>query len=90
VRQGIAVGCDLVVLNKFGKIEAERSGLAPAFASAIEAGLPVLTSVSPRFAEAWDRFAAPLYVILPPDPDALDAWWRAARAFDRKPAQTPI
>ena len=86
VQQGIAAGCDLVVLNKFGKIEAERSGLAPAFASAMEAGLPVLTSVSPKFSEAWDRFAAPLYVILPPDPDALDAWWRAARG--RAPAST--
>jgi hypothetical protein len=80
VEQGIAAGCDLVVLNKFGKIEAERSGLAPAFARAIEAGLPVLTAVSPRFAEAWDRFAAPLYVILPPDLEALDDWWRAAQS----------
>jgi hypothetical protein len=77
VTQGIAAGCDLVVLNKFGKIEAERSGLAPAFACAIEAGLPILTSVSPRFTGAWDRYAAPLYVILPPELDALDGWWRA-------------
>jgi len=79
VQQGIAAGCDLVILNKFGKIEAARSGLAPAFAGAIEAGLPILTSVSPKFAQAWDRFAAPLYVILPPDADALDAWWRGVR-----------
>ncbi len=78
-QQGIAAGCDLVVLSKFGKLEADRSGLAPAFASAIEAGLPVLTSVSPKFIEAWDRFAAPLYVILPPDLGAIEAWWRKAR-----------
>jgi len=78
VQQGIAGGCDLVVLNKFGKVEAERSGLAPAFASAIEAGLPVLTSVAPKLSEAWDRFAAPLYVILPPELEAIEAWWREA------------
>jgi hypothetical protein len=80
VLQGIDGGCDLVVLSKFGKIEAERSGLAPAFARALEAGLPILTSVSPRFGEAWDRFALPLYVLLPADLAALEAWWDRARA----------
>ena len=80
VQQGIAAGCDLVILNKFGKIEAARSGLAPAFASAIEAGLPILTSVSPKLSEAWDRFAAPLYIVLPPEAEALEAWWRGVRA----------
>ncbi|HVM99086.1 MAG TPA: DUF2478 domain-containing protein [Caulobacteraceae bacterium] len=80
VQRGVAAGCDLVVLSKFGKIEAERSGLAPAFADAIERGLPILTSMAPRFGEAWERFAAPLYVILPPDLAAIEAWWRAAGA----------
>jgi hypothetical protein len=79
-QHGIAAGCDLVVLSKFGKIEAERSGLAPAFASAIEAGAPVLTSVSPRFMEAWDRFASPLYAVISPDLGAIEAWWRQACA----------
>jgi hypothetical protein len=80
VQRDIAAGCDLVVLSKFGKVEAERSGLAPAFASAMEAGIPILTSVSPKFAEAWDRFAAPLYVILPPDLSSVEAWWAAVHA----------
>jgi hypothetical protein len=79
VLQGIDVGCDLVVLSKFGKVEANRSGLAPAFGRAIEEGLPVLTSVAPKLADAWDTFAAPLYVILPPELTAIEAWWREAR-----------
>ena len=80
VRQDIARGCDLVVLSKFGKLEAEnRSGLIPAFWAALEAGLPVLTSVAPKFAEPWDAFAAPLYTALPPEPEAMDQWWRAVR-----------
>jgi hypothetical protein len=86
VLRGIDVGCDLVILSKFGKIEAERSGLAPAFASAMEAGLPILTSVSPRFGEALDRFAAPLYVLLPPDLAAIETWWRSVRAQVGTPA----
>lgn len=77
----IARGCDLVVLNKFGKLEAEnRSGLIPAFAAAIEAGIPILTSVSPKFAEAWTAFAAPLFEVLPPDLAAIEAWWEGCGA----------
>jgi hypothetical protein len=71
----IEAGCDLVVLSKFGRLEAERTGLLGAFAAAIEARRPILTSVSPRFEDAWRRFAAPLFLQLPPDPSALDHWW---------------
>lgn len=81
VRRQIADGCDLVVLSKFGKLEAEiGSGLVPAFAEALTAGVPILTSVSSRFAEQWDRFAAPLYVTLPARDDAMEQWWDALNA----------
>jgi hypothetical protein len=36
--------------------------------------------VSPKLGDAWDRFAAPLYMILPPDLAAVEAWWAVARA----------
>ena len=42
VRRDIAAGCDLVVLSKFGKLEAGGGGLRDAFGAAIEAGVPVL------------------------------------------------
>jgi len=81
VRARIAAGCDLVVLSKFGKLEAEsRSGLLPAFADAIEAGIPVLTSVAPKFQTRWAEFAAPYFAVLPPDLPAIEAWWAAQPA----------
>jgi hypothetical protein len=80
VCRDIEAGCDLVVLSKWGKVEADRSGLAVAFAAAIEAGVPVLTSVAPRFMPLWDRFAASMYVVLPPDAVSLAAWWRGQAA----------
>jgi hypothetical protein len=80
VRRDIAAGCDLVVLNRFAKLEAERQGLTSAFAAAVEARVPLLTSVSPLFRGAWERFAAPLFVMLPPEPEKIDGWWRAVRA----------
>lgn len=80
VRRDIAAGCDLVVLSKFGKLEAERTGLADAFAEAIAAGAPILTSVSPKQDAAWRAFAEPLFVMLPPDLAAIQRWWRETAA----------
>lgn len=77
VRRDIAAGCDLLVLSKFGRLEAERSGLAAAFAAGLEAGAPIITSVAPRYEDQWAAFAAPMFVTLPPELPALQAWWRA-------------
>jgi hypothetical protein len=79
VRRDIAQGCDLVVLSKFGKLESQGGGLRDAFGAAIEAGIPVLTSVSGKFEKAWRNFAAPLSVTVPDDADAIEAWWEAVR-----------
>jgi hypothetical protein len=75
VRRDIAAGCDLVVLSKFGKLEASRSGLAEAFAAAVAVRAPILTSVAPKFDAEWAAFAAPLFVILPPEEAAIRRWW---------------
>jgi hypothetical protein len=80
VRRDIAAGCDLVLLSKFGKLEASGSGLRDAFTAAIEAEVPILTSVSRPFEEAWSKFAAPLSTFLPADQAAVDAWWHEVRA----------
>jgi hypothetical protein len=88
VRRDIARGCELVVLNKFGKLEAGGGGLRDAFGAAIEAGIPVLTSVSAKFASAWESFAAPLFVVVPDDADRIDAWWQAVRSPE-KGGRTP-
>ena len=79
VRSDIARGCDLVVLSKFGKLEAAGGGLRAAFDAAIEAGLPVLTSVGNSFLSAWEAFAAPLFVVLPADLAKLEQWRQDVR-----------
>jgi hypothetical protein len=58
VRREIEQGCDLVVLSKFGMLEADREGLADAFIAALEADIPGLTCVSERFQKAWTESAA--------------------------------
>jgi hypothetical protein len=76
VERDIAAGCDVVILSKFGKLEAAGEGLRPALVAAIEAHVPVLTSASPKFEAAFAAFATPLFVVLPADADRIDAWRR--------------
>lgn len=77
VCRDIERGCDLVVLSKFGKLEAKGSGLYDAFTAAIAADVPVLTSVSGKFSAAWDTFAASSFVVLPADADRIEQWRQA-------------
>ncbi len=57
VRAALDKGPDLVILNKFGKTEAEGAGFRPLIADAIEAGLPLLIAVPWRNIESWRLFA---------------------------------
>lgn len=77
VERAIEDGADVVVLSKFGKLEAARGGLCDAFRAAILADLPIVTTVSPLLADEWAQFAGDLSNKLPPTLDALGAWWRA-------------
>lgn len=89
VCRDIAAGCDLVLLSKFGKLEAETGGgLLAAFIAAIEAGVPVLTSVSPHNLERWDAFAAPFYEVIGASQAEIAAWWAAQSAAAASSATT--
>lgn len=88
VQSDIAAGCDLVLLNKFGKLEAAGEGLVSAFRAAISGGLPLLTSVSPAHDEAWRRFVDQGFTVLPADVAAIDLWRRAVQTQIRRGLRT--
>ncbi|MDO4723611.1 MAG: DUF2478 domain-containing protein [Comamonadaceae bacterium] len=67
---------ELIVANRFGKIESEGSGLRQEIAAAAAAGIPLLTAVDQRFLPEWQAFCGGLAVQLPPDVQALEQWWR--------------
>lgn len=75
VEDAIQSGVDVVVLSKFGKLEAARSGLCDAFRAAMVADIPVITAVSPPLSQEWDRFAGDLSKFVEAHVDALSAWW---------------
>ena len=77
VERAIEDGADVVVLSKFGKLEAARGGLCDAFRAAILADLPIVTTVSPLLADEWAQFAGNLSNKVPPTLDALGAWCNA-------------
>ena len=79
VEDAIHRGVDVVVLSKFGKLEAARSGLCDAFRAAMLADVPVITAVSPPVVDDWNRFAGELSEIVDAHVDALTAWWQAQR-----------
>ena len=83
VQHDIAAGCDLVMLSKFGKLEAAGEGLAGAFHAAVTAGLPLLTSVPPAHDDAWRQFAQRDFAVLPADAAAIDKWRQTVRAGGR-------
>lgn len=77
---GQILDSDVVVLSKFGKLEAAGGGLAPAFTAAFAAGKPVLTTVSDLHRDAWHRLA-PDAIRLPADMTAIRDWWADAAAL---------
>jgi hypothetical protein len=66
--------CDLVILSKFGKLEAAKRGLIRVFEAAMTLRRPLLTTVSHRHLTAWREFA-PDASTLEARADALTEWW---------------
>lgn len=75
LRQALERPADLVVVNKFGRMEAEGGGLIAEIGAAVAAEMPLVIGVPLRFLTAWDSFAGGLDVKLPCTRLALDGWW---------------
>lgn len=73
LRRALQEAPELVLVNRFGGLEAEGGGFAQEVLDLVCAGVPVLTQVSDRRLQAWQRFSggAP---VLPAEPQALQAW----------------
>jgi len=64
----------LLIVNKFGKIEADGGGMREAIADAVHLGIPVLVGVPMRNLDRWHTFAGAYAVELPVDPAAIADW----------------
>ena len=88
LEQAIGPDVDLIVLNKFGKEEAEEGGgLRGVIARALDIGVPVLIAVRPPYDEAWNEFHGGFSATLPAELESVASWcvkaiaaWRAGCA----------
>ncbi|MCM2561254.1 DUF2478 domain-containing protein [Lutimaribacter sp. EGI FJ00015] len=65
---------DLLIINKFGKHEAEGRGFRHVIAEAMALDVPVLVGLNSLNRNAFESFAEGLAIQLPPEPAALMAW----------------
>ena len=78
---------ELLILNKFGKVEVEGRGLLDLVAIAVDRGIPVVIGVPIRNLEAWRNFAGGMSVEFSSDLAEVASWLN--RTFPVAIAQSP-
>ena len=64
----------ILLVNKFGKHEADGRGMRVVFAEALERGIPVISGVNGVNVEAFHEFSGGIAEAAPQDVDGLVAW----------------
>ncbi|MDO1510291.1 DUF2478 domain-containing protein [Neisseria sp. MVDL19-042950] len=67
---------DLVIINRFGVVEARGEGLVQEFADLVSDGLPVLTLLNRKYLRQWQEFTGGMAEILPAEEAAVNDWLR--------------
>jgi nucleoside-triphosphatase THEP1 len=82
IETAIHEGADLVVIDRFGKLEAKGEGLIDLIRQAAEADIPVLIAVPEHRFASWIKYSAGMSVRLPCRRAALDRWWQSVAMED--------
>lgn len=69
-------GASMLIVNKFGKREAEGKGLVPVIGDAVDLGIPVLVGVNGLNLAAFLAFAGEQAIALPADVASVVRWCR--------------
>ena len=75
---------DVLVLNKFGKTEAEGAGLRDALARAVTAGVPAIVGVPYRNLDQWRAFAGELAAETTLEASTVWSWLASHRIGSRE------
>ncbi len=82
VTQSLSEQRDLVIINRFGKREAEGHGFRQIVEQAMEANVPVLVAVAEGQQAAWENFTGSYAERLPVDPDMILSWCQSVASAD--------
>lgn len=74
VAGSVDAGADLMIINKFGKHEAEGRGFRSVIAAALDRGMPVLVGLNTLNREAFDNFCGGLATELQPHLPGILSW----------------
>jgi len=75
LRRALHGGADLIIVNRFGILEADGEGFSAEMLELMSRGLPMLTVVSPPYLQAWRTFTGGMATELPPDAEAMWRWF---------------
>ncbi|CUH64532.1 ABC-type molybdate transport system, ATPase component [Thalassovita gelatinovora] len=78
VEASLLEGADCLIVNKFGKHEAEGRGFRSVIAEALSCDIPVLVGLNQLNAEAFMNFVGGEAVVVPPEEAALKSWMEMA------------
>ncbi len=76
---------DLVVCNRFGKLESEGAGFSAELLEILSRDIPFLTVVSRHLVDEWQRFTGSEAELLPPTREAVQAWLERTLACPSTP-----
>lgn len=82
IRRGIEAKADLVMVNKFSKVEKTGGGFAAEMLAAMADGVPLLTAVPGAYVEDWIDFTGGRGDLIMPDAKALWRWWGPHHLYD--------
>ncbi len=74
VSASLAEGADLLMVNKFGKHEADGRGFRDLIGEAVAGGMPVIVGVGASNMAAFLEFAGDFAEPVTPEPAAMQAW----------------
>ncbi len=86
VEDSLQNGADILILNKFGKLESEGRGLRSPIVEAVDRGIPVLVGLSSGRVDSWNNFCGTTSDIFSPDDPAVNRWlemWLPVQADPR-------
>ena len=84
----IQQGVDLVIINRFGRLELAGGGFVAEIRQAVDADIPVLIAVPEQVFMAWTRFCCGMAVKLACSRAPLELWWRTVARGPRE--QPPL
>ncbi|MDA8740375.1 DUF2478 domain-containing protein [Rhodobacteraceae bacterium] len=80
-KENLATGADVLIINKFGKHEAQGRGFREVIAEALSQDIPVIVGLNQLNEQAFKDFTSEVAVSLPPNIESAMSWVKAAQSF---------